>query len=396
MLKLCSAKTNKYQTVQHLTIAEVTLYAHLLETLCYFVRNHPGRTKFLLVQENIAAPIAKLLASPEKSLKLSALKFFRHCIGLHDAFYSERLLKVGVFDGILDIVYETMPRDNLLNSACLELFELIKRENMKDLTIHLVERYRERLKGITYVETFKQLMDKYEKYVNPPMETLSFTSVETEPNRVMIPGGQSWRQQGLKEQDAEEEAYFNGTIEDDEERFDEIATVQPMPLKVSPRGALTNGASAHGKPLVDYPDEDDDDGTMDVLAQEPDENNLGELNEKAAASETSTAVSTPSSDAASLNVSSPPESITEKRKREDDEEDELSRIAASGTKRRSSSVGSVASANSASSNGGTAHTHHHALRRKKSSIQTEKASAGKQKISIALAVKSNGGSGEGE
>ena len=28
---------------------------------------------------------------------------------------------------ILDLVLETMPRNNLLNSACLELFEFIKR-----------------------------------------------------------------------------------------------------------------------------------------------------------------------------------------------------------------------------------------------------------------------------
>jgi hypothetical protein len=32
-----------------------------------------------------------------------------------------------LFEPILDIVYETMPRDNLLNSACLEFFEFIKR-----------------------------------------------------------------------------------------------------------------------------------------------------------------------------------------------------------------------------------------------------------------------------
>ena len=100
-MRINSARHANVCLVPDLNIAEVTLHAHLLETLCYFVRNHPHRTKFLLVQENIAAPIAKLLATTEKPLKLSALKFFRTCIGLHDAFYNERLLKTGVFDGII-------------------------------------------------------------------------------------------------------------------------------------------------------------------------------------------------------------------------------------------------------------------------------------------------------
>lgn len=54
-----------------------------------------------------------------------------------------------LFAPILNVVYETMPRDNLLNSVCLELFELIKRENIKPLIAHLVDTYRTKLEEIT-------------------------------------------------------------------------------------------------------------------------------------------------------------------------------------------------------------------------------------------------------
>lgn len=37
------------------------------------------------------------------------------------------MIKNKLFGPILNIVIETMPRDNLLNSACLEFFEFIKR-----------------------------------------------------------------------------------------------------------------------------------------------------------------------------------------------------------------------------------------------------------------------------
>lgn len=57
----------------------------------------------------------------------AALKYFRTCIGLHDEFHSRQITQHRLFDPILNILFETMPRDNLLNSACLELFEFIKR-----------------------------------------------------------------------------------------------------------------------------------------------------------------------------------------------------------------------------------------------------------------------------
>jgi hypothetical protein len=119
------------------------------------------------------------------------------------------MITKGVFDPILDIVYQTMPRDNLLNSACLELFEFIKRENLKQLLIPLVEGYREKLLGINYVNTFGALVLKYEQIqsgFNPDETSFSTQGGET-PNRSLVAGGQRW--QGLKDADAEEEAYFN-------------------------------------------------------------------------------------------------------------------------------------------------------------------------------------------
>lgn len=110
-----------------LSLAEVSLYSHLVETLCFFVRQHAFRGKYFLLAENLPSRVAQLLESPEKHLKLTALKFFRVCVGLQDEFYIRHMIKNKLFEPILNIVIETMPRDNLLNSACLEFFEFIKR-----------------------------------------------------------------------------------------------------------------------------------------------------------------------------------------------------------------------------------------------------------------------------
>ena len=51
----------------------------------------------------------------------------RILVALRDAHFEKYLTKKNLLEPILDLVIETMPRDNLLNSACLEFFEYIKR-----------------------------------------------------------------------------------------------------------------------------------------------------------------------------------------------------------------------------------------------------------------------------
>lgn len=119
------------------------------------------------------------------------------------------------FGLILDIVYETMPRDNLLNSACLELFEFIKRENIKPFILHVVEKYREKLENITYVDTFQNLILRYDQMQGYGAEADStlFSQDDGTPRRLPL-NGQRW--QGVKELDAAEEEYFNTSDDEDE------------------------------------------------------------------------------------------------------------------------------------------------------------------------------------
>lgn len=127
------------------------------------------------------------------------------------------------FGLILDIVYETMPRDNLLNSACLELFEFIKRENIKPIVLHVVEKYGEKLKNITYVNTFQDLILRYEQMqgYGTEAESTLYSQDESIPARRVPPNGQRW--QGVREMDAAEEEYFNTS--DDEEEVRQLISI---------------------------------------------------------------------------------------------------------------------------------------------------------------------------
>ncbi|KAI5276685.1 DUF625-domain-containing protein [Aureobasidium subglaciale] len=270
---------------------------------------------------------AKRLFQPLKDLEHSqnpALKWFRTCVGLNDEHHNKDLITKGVFDPILDIVYQTMPRDNLLNSASLELFEFIKRENLKQLIIPLVEGYREKLLGITYVNTFGALVLKYEQIQSGynPEETSFSTQGGDTPNRSLAVGGQRW--QGLKDADAEEEAYFNANS--DEETEDE---------GLSSLSETTAAKTAEGgppiRPLVSYP-EDEDEDTMELLAASP-----GAPGEKKESSVESTTPET---------SGSPQSFVPEKRRREDDDEDDLEKLVGAVPAKRRSSVSSIGSVRS--------------------------------------------------
>lgn len=296
---------------------------------------------------------------------LAALKFFRTSIGLQDPFFNEQMIKNSLFEPILNIVYETMPRDNLLNSACLELFEFIKRENLKPMITHITEKYRQRLEEITYVSVFQELILHYDQMqgYNPEMETQLFAQEEiSTPVRTRI-NGASQRWQGAREMDAAEEEYFNTS--DDE---DELAA-KPKALTPS-----TNGASPLIKPLVDYPDDDDDEAAEAKFHDFGSKSQSTIQNTPPSSSPAATTPS-PKPSAAAPVPYSPLERLSEKRRREEDEEDELGKLSLS--KRRSSSLSSTASTNGHPANN---------LRRKKSFTATKDANGGK-KIAISIAVK---------
>jgi protein phosphatase-4 regulatory subunit 3 len=262
-----------------------------------------------------------------------------------------------LFEPILKIVVETMPRDNLLNSACLEFFEFIKKENIKNIISHLVENYRDTLQQITYVETFSNFIMRYDQSEGfaPSLES-SFMDNDDTPRRPEAARGSRW-EAGIKDLDAQEEEYFNTSDDEDEGA-----------VKVSGSRSV-NGASPLSKPLVDYPS-DEENENMDIEASTGSDENTPPK-----ASKTTTV--TPILSNATL---SPPEKVSEKRRREDEDEDEMSKL--SHPKRRNS-TSSIAS-NSSS-----------VLRRKKSfnTSQHNGASPAKpQKISISIsqAIKSGG------
>ncbi|KAK6580664.1 hypothetical protein PZA11_006900 [Diplocarpon coronariae] len=354
------------------SVHEVSLFIYLIEILCFFVRQHTHHSKYFVLSEKLGQRIVQLISSPEKYLRLTALKFFRNLIGLQDEFYNQQMTQGKLFEPILDLVVETMTRDNLLNSACLEFFEFIKKENIKTVIGHLVENYRDKLVKITYVGIFNNFILRYDQTqgFDPNLdalfpETEEETNPEYAPRRPGIGRGSRW-DLGLKDLDNQEEEYFNAS-DDEEDISKAVACNNP-------------GASPASKPLVDYNSDDENenmDTDMSAGILGSDENTPPTPKPK----DSSNGPLTPLASSAS----SPPEKLSEKRRREEEDDDELSKL--SQPKRRNSSS-SVASNTS------------NVLRRKKSFNNSPNGTAGgKNKIAISIspAIKTGGESpGGGE
>lgn len=300
----------------------------------------------------------------------AALKFFRTCLGLQDEFYYTQIMQNQIFSHIIDIIYETMPRDNLLNSACLELFEFIKRETTKPILFHVVENYRHRLEALKYVPVFEQFINRYDQCQGFGQEmdrTLFSNDLEGTTVRCRINGANE-RWQGVRDLDPDEEQYFNASDEED----DELATRPKM------IGPLINNSSPLMKPLVDYPeDEDEEDEEGDGAAHSRSESYYEKPSEDGQADTSPKGELLKASEDTSLT---PPERLSEKRRREEDEdeEDELGKLSI--TKRRNSSSSITSSTSSANS------TRNGVLRKKKSLIPSRDSPSSK-KMTISLSVK---------
>ncbi|RDA95020.1 hypothetical protein CP533_2123 [Ophiocordyceps camponoti-saundersi (nom. inval.)] len=295
------------QTDIKLTVQQAAMYGCLVEILDFFIRQHHRFSRYLVLNNNLAQCVCQLLKSPEKHLQLTAIRFFRHLIGNQEEFYIRHLTEKNVLCPILDLVFDTLPRDNLLSSASLELFEYIRRESIVEMIKQLVVNFRPRLVLLSDLPTFRDMMLRYD-------QTQGFTVeidyvVETENDITRRPPPANVRLMEQIPVDPVEEEYWNTSDPDDDDGGgggDDDHDRRETTIKA------TNGTLTPSKPLVDYHSDDDSDGDG--------------VTDSAATKDESH----------SPTVPPPLERISEKRRREEDEEDELGKLLNS--KRRSRSV----------------------------------------------------------
>ncbi|KAF7721217.1 Platinum sensitivity protein [Apophysomyces ossiformis] len=298
------------------------LCVHICELLCFAVRQHSFRSKYLMLSSDCFVKIAQLLRCRETYVKLAAVRVFRTCIGLTDDFYNRHLVKHNIFEPIIRVILDTDGRDNLLNSACLELLEFVRKENIKILVNHLITQFGSVLDTITYAPSCKNLRLRHEQNVEPhgsESPATNDTSRSTPPKGA-VQG--AWTSSTV---DQDEEDYFNTSDEEE-------------PDVTKPTETLAAGKAA---PLVDYDDEEEDNELSATNKENEHDKSSGNESSKGADStpgqaspaheiksspkqteDTVTEEGSPTTSLSSIHKANVPDSPKRRREADDDDDDD--------------------------------------------------------------------------
>ncbi|KAK7438327.1 hypothetical protein Landi51_11663 [Colletotrichum acutatum] len=336
-------------------LQQASMFTYLIEILCFFIRQHQGKCRPFVHQQDLLRRIAQLFACPEKYLRLVAIRFFRNLAGMQDEFYDRLIMEHGILEPLLDMVSQSMHRDNLLSSACVEFFVFVTgQEHRKAMNKFLVQNYRERLVDLSYMETFRNVLVLYDQTQG---HTAEFYTESEEDLARRTAANTNQRMMEHIAVDQAEEDYFNTSDDEDGPESRAFDKVQP-----------TNGSAAStpaSRPLVDYPSDEEVDENADPEV-------LPTSGEKQDGTDGASDTSSESSSVA------PPERLSEKRRREEDDDDELGKLMQN-KRRNSSSAGSNASMTSSM------------VRRKKTFADRSNTAAPKKiAISISPSVKTGG------
>ncbi|EFJ11724.1 hypothetical protein SELMODRAFT_125510, partial [Selaginella moellendorffii] len=163
--KVVTEHSKRVPTVEK-TPASGEVLGNICELMCFCVLHHGYRMKYYVMRNNVVEKVLRLVRRKEKVLVVAAVRFLRTCVGLKDNFYARYLIKNNLFEPVIQAFLANGNRYNLLNSSVLELLDFIRKSNLKDLLIHIVENYGKKLECVDYVDTVKQLKVKYDQYMD--------------------------------------------------------------------------------------------------------------------------------------------------------------------------------------------------------------------------------------
>ncbi|KOM29159.1 hypothetical protein LR48_Vigan635s008400 [Vigna angularis] len=228
------------------------ILSNICELLCFCVQHHPYRIKCNFLLNKVTDKILLLSRRREKYLVVGAVRFVRAVLSRHDEHLINHFVRSDLLKPIVDAFVANGNRYNLLNSAVLELFEYIRKENMKLLLKYIVDSFWDQLVKFEYLVSIHSLKIKYEQYLDN--DGIKGTSIMNDIRRRL----------DERAPEKEEEDYFN----EDSDEEDTASASNSHNQKVKQRQhALSNGdAESYSKlsprsgGLVDYDyDEDDED-----------------------------------------------------------------------------------------------------------------------------------------
>lgn len=248
----------------------------VVDLFCFCLVSHSYRIKYYVLRNNVVEKVLKLLRRRERWLAVAAVRFLRTALSMKDEFYYRYLVKNHLLEPVVAAFLENGPRYNLLNSACLELFEFIRKENIKGLLAELMDNHWQQLQSLDYCEVFRSMHLKHEQNQD---RAAPDKAAEREPHAIqaaaaareadmlarqrVMSAAEQRRRRGEREVDADEESYFDREDDSDEEQQQQQGGGEGGEGQPGGSGRVVMQASSPGGgllgSLVDYGDDDEDD-----------------------------------------------------------------------------------------------------------------------------------------
>ncbi|KAF5738760.1 Serine/threonine-protein phosphatase 4 regulatory subunit 3 isoform 2 [Tripterygium wilfordii] len=213
------------EDVENQDYAMPEILSNICELLCFCVLHHPFRIKCNFLLNNTIDKVLLLTKRKEKYLVVSAVRFVRAILSCHEEHLVNHMVKNNLLKPIVDAFISNGDCYNLLHSAVLELFEYIRKENLKSLVRYIVDSFWNELVKFEYLGSIHSLKVKYEQCLE---NVGAKSSVNASNSRKRIDDC------ALEKQ---EEDYFN---EDSDE--EDMAAVRNQKIQAHP--SLSNGGTA--------------------------------------------------------------------------------------------------------------------------------------------------------
>ncbi|XWS14172.1 hypothetical protein CRYUN_Cryun36dG0100600 [Craigia yunnanensis] len=224
------------------------ILSNICELLCFCVVHHPYRIKCNFLLNNVIDKLLLLTLRREKYLVVAAIRFVRTILSCHDEHLIGHFVKNNLLKPVIDAFVANGNRYNVLNSAILELFEYIRKENLKLLVKYIVDSFWNQLVKFEYLASVHSLKVKYE-------QCLENCGIKT--NVIALDPRKRIDERSLEK---EEEEYFNeNSDEDDTTSGSHTRKVQSQPVLSNGVTASYPSISPRTGGLVDYVDDDEDD-----------------------------------------------------------------------------------------------------------------------------------------
>eukprot|EP01015_Nassula_variabilis_P028241 TRINITY_DN5880_c0_g2_i3.p1 TRINITY_DN5880_c0_g2~~TRINITY_DN5880_c0_g2_i3.p1 ORF type:complete len:355 (-),score=37.96 TRINITY_DN5880_c0_g2_i3:2-1066(-) len=137
------------------------------ELLIFCIKNHGFKIRHYLISHKVLQQIFKGSGIQNKSVTLAMLRILKTALKSHDEFLIKHIHTYNILDKLFPIYFRESHKTNMINSACLEIFSIILKDDIKKLIQQIVEKFGEEIKKKNLQKQFEKLFQKYEQFQTP-------------------------------------------------------------------------------------------------------------------------------------------------------------------------------------------------------------------------------------